>query len=876
MKKDIGRKHFKAEQQLRDVINFLPDATFVIDKKGKVLIWNHAIEELTGLKSEYMIGKDNYEYSIPFYNKRRPTLADLILTKNSEIEKEYPILTRKQDAIYGEVFVPGIKEGGCYIWGAAKPLYNNRGEIIGAIESIRDITEQKETSGIITRQKDELQAVNSELSATLLKLQNANRVHEEVNAQLSEAREELLKTNELLKYSEEKFSKAFKKSPMVVSLSTLAEGRYIDVSDSFYENTGYTREDVIGHTAAEINIWADPSDRGRIIDEMKKNGKVRELEVGFRTKYGELRTKLFSADIVTVGGTQCLLAINADITDRKIAEQMVDKQKIELETVNKELKKTIQEMENTHLNLMKTQQELLASNERLRFSEEKFSKIVHLGPVIITLSKVEDGEYVEVSEYFLKLTGYSREEVIGRTAIDLKIWGENSDRDLVIGILRRDGVVRELDIHFKSRDGTIYLMRYSAEIITIAGKQHLVSVAIDITERKRVEDEKEKLEQQLLQSQKMETVGRLAGGIAHDFNNLLTAIMGNVELIMLKVNRENPIFPKLEMIQRASESASDLTKRILAFSRKQIIEPEAMDLNSLIDHMQMMLVRIIGENIKLHTSLNAEQPVIMADSGHIEQIVMNLAINARDAMPEGGDLTLETENVLIDELYCQTHAYILPGEYVALSVNDTGAGMSDEIINHLFEPFFTTKPKEQGTGLGLSIVYGAVKQNRGSIEVFSEVGRGSRFKIYFPIFRGEAAQADTSLPVNIQLEGAETVLLVEDNPMVLDFAATILKQSGYRVLEALNGEDAIKISDSYDGRIDLLITDVVLPGINGKVLAKEFKGKRGDIRVLYTSGYTENFIVQQDISNEGIQFISKPYSSHAILRKIREVLNRKE
>ena len=229
---------------------------------------------------------------------------------------------------------------------------------------------------------------------------------------------------------------------MVVSLSTLAEGKYIDVSDSFYENTGYTEEEVIGHTASDLNIWADPSDRERIIDEMKKNGKVRELEIKFRKKNGEFRTKLFSADIVTIGGTQCLLTINADITDRKLAEEMVGKQKIELETVNQELKKTIQEMEDTHLNLMKTQMELMASNERLKFSEEKFSKIVHLGPVIITLSRVDDGEYVEVSEYFLKLTGYSREEVIGRSSIDLKIWGDNADRELVVEILRRDGVVQ--------------------------------------------------------------------------------------------------------------------------------------------------------------------------------------------------------------------------------------------------------------------------------------------------------------------------------------------------------------------------------------------------------------------------------------------------
>jgi len=873
MRKESWKKYFRSDDQLMDVIDFLPDPTMIIDMEGCVVMWNIAMEELTGVKAEDILGRGNYEYAIPFYKERRPILVDLVLASDSSIEKGYPSFSRKRDAVVGEGYVPGIRDGGACLWGVAKPLYGKNGEIIGAIESIRDITDLKETSETVRKQRDELKSINDEFSAAMENLKEINREYEETNRQLAETREELLKTNELLKFSEEKFSKAFRGSPTVISISTVSDGRYIDVSDSFYEATGYTREEVIGHTAFELNIWADLSDRERILKEMKERGSVRDLEMRFRGKDGEIRIKLFSADIIVIQGEPCLLAVNADITERKRSEETIRKQKDALERVNSALTETLSEMNKGRVRLEETQSELIASNERLKISEEKFSKTVHLGPVIITLSRVDDGRYVEVSDYFLKLTGYTREEVLGHTSIELNIWGDIADREQVMSMLKNDGVVKELDILFRSRHGDIFTMRYSAEIVTIAGEPHLISVAVDITERIRAEKEKESMEQQLAQSQKMETVGRLAGGIAHDFNNLLTAIMGNVEICLMRGGAENPCYHNLETIKKASESAADLTKRILTFSRKQIIEPKAMNLNSMLEQMQRLLERLIGEDIKLETIPAAEKGEILADTGQIEQILVNLSVNARDAMPQGGKLTLETANVTLDEHYCRNHAYAVPGEYVMLSVSDTGTGMSDEVKKHLFEPFFTTKPKGRGTGLGLSMVYGAVRQNKGTIEVYSVEGKGTSFKMYFPLSGCENISEDGICVDESPKSGHETVLIVEDSPLVLDFSVNVLEEAGYRVLEADSGEEGSKTAASYKGEIDLLITDVVLPGINGKALAEKIQKQRPGIKVLYTSGYTENFIVQQDLAKKGVSFIGKPYSAHSFLKKIREILD---
>jgi len=395
----------------------------------------------------------------------------------------------------------------------------------------------------------------------------------------------------------------------------------------------------------------------------------------------------------------------------------------------------------------------------------------------------------------------------------------------------------------------------------------------DITERRRDQEDKARLEDQLRQSQKMESIGRLAGGVAHDFNNLLTAIMGNTELALLNMDKNHPLHHKLSVVMQAAQSAGDLTRQLLAFSRKQLIEPTALDLNELIEHMHKMLTRLIGEDIQLLHVPHARIGLIKADRSQIEQIIVNLTVNARDAMPQGGRLTIETYPQTLDESYARQHHYVAPGEYVVLAISDTGSGMSDEVKKHLFEPFFTTKPLGSGTGLGLAMVYGAVKQNLGSIEVYSEPGHGTTFKMYFPRLSGSAEASAESVAVAALQGGAETILLVEDDPRVREFSVSALQGLGYTVLPYAGGEEALSALENDARTVDLLLTDVILPGMNGRVLAEAVQKIRPGVKVLFASGYTDNIIVRHGVLEEGIHFIGKPFSVHALARKIREVLD---
>ena len=396
----------------------------------------------------------------------------------------------------------------------------------------------------------------------------------------------------------------------------------------------------------------------------------------------------------------------------------------------------------------------------------------------------------------------------------------------------------------------------------------------DVTDRKMAEEEKEKLRGQLQQAMKMEAVGRLAGGVAHDFNNLLTAIMGNISLALMKLSPSDPAGGLLAEANKAAESAASLTQQLLAFSRKQIIKPKVLDLNILIADMNKLLFRLIGENIDLKMVPGEDLGSVKVDAGQFEQILVNLAVNARDAMPEGGMLFIETANVDLDEEYCTKHPYVRPGRFVMLAVSDTGHGMSEEVKRQVFEPFFTTKSKGIGTGLGLATIYGVVKQANGSIEVYSEVGKGTTFKIFLPRVEDEDAGTPVSpLPMELP-EGSETVLLVEDEKIVRDVGARILERSGYRVMQAGNGDEAIALAMEYGERIDLLMTDVVMPGMHGRELANRLTRIHPETRVLFTSGYTDNAIVHHGVLDEGVSFIGKPYSPSALAKKVREVLDK--
>jgi PAS domain S-box-containing protein len=394
----------------------------------------------------------------------------------------------------------------------------------------------------------------------------------------------------------------------------------------------------------------------------------------------------------------------------------------------------------------------------------------------------------------------------------------------------------------------------------------------DISERRRVEREQTRLQEQLQQAAKMEAVGRLAGGIAHDFNNLLTVIQGNAELAKLELAPADPLIPYLDQVRTASSSAADLTRQLLAFSRRQMIEPRVLNLNDLIKTLQKMLARLIGEDVKLETVLTPDLGSVKVDPGQFDQVIVNLAVNARDAMPKGGRLSIETANVDLDEALCALHPGLTPGPFIMVAVSDTGHGMTKEIRERIFEPFFTSKPKGRGTGLGLAMVFAVVTQSGGAIDVYSEVDHGTTFKIYIPRVEQPAETFARISAIPELPRGSESILLVEDEGSVRAMARSFLQRQGYRVVDFSTAGEALAYAEGRVQAIDLLFTDIVLPGMNGRELAERLCLVHPETAVLFASGYTEDTILHTGVMADQFHFISKPYSLHAISHKVREVL----
>jgi len=385
--------------------------------------------------------------------------------------------------------------------------------------------------------------------------------------------------------------------------------------------------------------------------------------------------------------------------------------------------------------------------------------------------------------------------------------------------------------------------------------------------------ERKRLEQQLAQSQKMEAIGQLAGGIAHDFNNLLGVIIGYSELILEQATQESDIHKQAGEIMKAGERAASLTRQLLAFSRKQVLEPRLLNLNTVVAELEKMLRRVIGEDMQLQITLDPTPGYVKADPGHIEQVIMNLAVNARDAMPQGGKLTIETSNVELDEAYTRLRPPMIPGRFAMLAVSDTGSGMDAETQARIFEPFFTTKAVGKGTGLGLSIVYGVVKQSGGSIAVFSEPGQGTMFKIFLPLAGGVDEIRDDRPTEVVDYRGSETILLVEDAVPLGELARTILQSHGYKVLSASDGFEALHIANQQKSTIQLLLTDVVMPGMSGRELSERLTKLRPDTKVVYMSGYTDDAIVRHGVLTPDLTILQKPFTQKALLQKVRSVLD---
>jgi len=479
-----------------------------------------------------------------------------------------------------------------------------------------------------------------------------------------------------------------------------------------------------------------------------------------------------------------------------------------------------------------------------------------------------DGNILFVNDSFIKIYGYSKDDLIGKS-VDI-IQSANNPQELLETINKQtlNGGWKGEFIH-KKKDGAEIPVSLSTSLMRDENNQKMaiISVSSDISDRRE-------LEEQFRQTQKMEAIGRLAGGVAHDFNNLLTVINGYSELILRNMKGDDPIYRQLVEIDKAGQRAASLTRQLLAFSRKQVLQPVVLDIKNIMTNLDKMLHRLLSENIELTTLFDPELGYIKADPGQIEQVILNLVINARDAMPLGGKLTIEIRNIIFEELFYWEDQKIEPGTYLMLSISDTGEGMDQKTVAQIFEPFFTTK-KEEGTGLGLSTVYGIVKQSGGFINVYSEISEGSVFKIYFPCVKEPAADLSKKIRNSDSLSGSETILVAEDEEYVRNLACEVLRIHGYTVLDAANGGSALLKCEKHKDTIHLLISDVVMPEMSGIELVERLLSIHHEMKVLYMSGYTDDAVIRHGILEEKVQFLQKPFTPISLLEKVRKILDAK-
>ena len=535
----------------------------------------------------------------------------------------------------------------------------------------------------------------------------------------------------------------------------------------------------------------------------------------------------------------------------------------------KTLRKRVQELD-------KYEEDRQRIHAALRESEKKYQQIYDETPVGYHELDTK-GRFTRVNRTELQMLGYSAGEMLGKPVWDF-FEEEDTTRKVILAKLSGDVSFHDtFERTYRRKDGSTLLVLVEDRVLRDKGNQiiGIRSMVEDITERRRAEEALRKSEEQLRQWQRVEAIGRLAGGVAHDFNNLLMTIKGCSELLLGAFDRRDPRREEVEEILKAADRATSLTRQLLAFGRRQILQPQVLDLNAVVMNMDKMLRRVIGEDVQLIASLRRELWSVKVDPGMIEQVIMNLAVNSRDAMPNGGKLTIETTNVTHDEEYASHHVSVKPGYYAMLAITDTGCGMDKETQSHLFEPFFTTKEKGKGSGLGLSTVYGIIKQSGGNIWTYSEPGLGTTFKIYLPrveetshAYKPEISRKEIKAP-----GGTETVLLVEDEEAVRSMVSKVLQNKGYRVLEASHGNEALEVCDKFEGPIHLMVTDVIMPQMSGRELAERLALVRPEMGVLYMSGYPDNTIVQHGVLEPGTAFLQKPFTISALELKVREILD---
>ncbi len=761
---------------------------------------------------------------------------------------------------------------------------------------------------------------------------------------------ELVIAREQLRHSEERFRVAFHTSPDSININRLADGFYVDINEGFTRLTGYTREDVIGRSSIEINLWHDPADRQRLVEGLRQHGRVDNLKACFRMKDGAVRVGLMSAAVIQLQGEPHILSITRDIDDQERALERVRESEERFRELSQLLPQTIFETDRegrlTFLNLNAFtafgfheedfRRGLLAldmidaadrgrAGERMaaimagtagtgaeytmrRRDGSTFPAIIHSSPIlrdgqvaglrgiVVDISElrrtesalrksesllrsilrtapagigvVVDRVFTWVSGHLCEMIGYEPAELLGRSA---RMLYPDDDEFSRVGRSKYEMIAKRgigtVETRWRHRNGhLLHVLLSSTPLEGTDLQSGVVFTAIDISEKAR-------LEERLRQVQKIEAIGQLAGGVAHDFNNLLTPIIGYSELLLLATPAADPRHGQLAEVLQAAERARKLVQQLLAFGRKQMVEMKVLDLNRLLDEFQRLLLPAMREDIELQIQPAASLGRVRGDPSQIEVALMNLAVNARDAMPDGGRIVIATSDALLDEEFCRQRPPTRPGAYVMVSVSDNGAGMSEEVQRHLFEPFFTTKALGRGTGLGLATVYGITKQHNGFIWVTSEPGRGSTFSIYLPrVDEPLDAERPAAAPAPASA-GGETILLMEDNGTVRELVRTILQRAGYHVLAPATLEECRRLFAAESARVDLLLSDVVMPELNGPQLFRELAAQKPGLKVLFMSGYTDEIVSRHGIPEQDFAFIQKPITYHTLTTRVRTVLD---
>ena len=632
-------------------------------------------------------------------------------------------------------------------------------------------------------------------------------------------------TEQVLRASELSYRRLFEAAQDGILILDVDTGRINDVNPFLVKLLGFPHGEMVGKTVGEISPFKDIWSNQVMLERLQKDGYVRYHDLPLETRDGRKIAVEFVSNVYQAGDKKVIQCNIRDITAHKKVENAVTRLAAIIESsddaiIGKDLNGTIQSW-NTGAE---------------------------------------------------KLFGYSAAEMMGGSIMRLIPADRQDEVNQILEKIRHGESVRNLETVWQAKDGrridvsvTVSPIKDSTGKIVGASK-----VARDITERR-------KLQAQFVEAQKMEVVGQLAGGVAHDFNNILSIIVGYNSLIEADLEPDSPLLTFTEQIQLSADRATGLTRQLLVFSRKQKVQPVVLDLNDTVKDLEKMLRRLVDENIEIKFVPGKQAGRIKADPGYIWQVLMNLVINARDAMPNGGQLTIATKNVMLDGDYARTHTGVIPGNYVMMSIGDTGTGMTDEVKARLFEAFFTTKPAGKGTGLGLATCQTIVQQSGGSIDVDSRVGRGTTFKIYFPQVDEPLETDAKSIKAGPMPRGTETLLLVEDEPDVRHLAQRLLEAQGYAVLRATNGQDALRVAREHKGSpICLVVTDVIMPLMGGKVMAEWLKATYPDLKILFTSGYTDEAMAQHGLIKGEIDFLAKPFTAAALARKVRDMLDKSD